>query len=191
LQETMESIMRNRELAETRMIQALREEVAAAERRVEEERSSHNAMKLAAREREVELEQRAIEATAALVKIQRTADDRASKAAEIEQKMALLEIECASLNQELQHMEARARLGQKKSSEDANQVMQVQALQEEVDRARQGQREAESKLSSLEASADAQKMRVELASMKRHVEHYSLQEHMELEKRYRELTDLL
>ncbi|RXH88551.1 hypothetical protein DVH24_000150 [Malus domestica] len=42
----------------------------------------------------------------------------------------------------------------------------VQAWQEEVDRARQGQRDAEGKLSFLE-------------------------EHMELEKRYRELTDLL
>ncbi|TQD87702.1 hypothetical protein C1H46_026706 [Malus baccata] len=34
-------------------------------------------------------------------------------------------------------------------------------------------------------------MRVEMASMKRDAEHYSRQEHMELGKRYRELTDLL
>ncbi|CDP03269.1 unnamed protein product [Coffea canephora] len=39
--------------------------------------------------------------------------------------------------------------------------------------------------------AEVQKMRVEMASMKRDAEHYSRQEHMELEKRYRELTDLL
>ncbi|KAM1431292.1 hypothetical protein ACFX2I_047259 [Malus domestica] len=39
--------------------------------------------------------------------------------------------------------------------------------------------------------AEVQKMRVEMASMKRDVEHYSRQEHMELRKRYRELTDLL
>ncbi|KAI3447028.1 hypothetical protein Pfo_003693 [Paulownia fortunei] len=189
LQASMESIMRNRELTETRMMQALREELAAAERRAEEERSAHNAAKLAAREREVELEQRAIEASAALARIQRTADDRASKAAELEQKVALLEVECGSLNQELQDMEARVRRGQKKSPEDANQAMQVQAWQEEVERARQGQREAESKLSSMEA--EVQKMRVEMAAMKRDAEHYSRQEHMELEKRYRELTDLL
>lgn len=36
-----------------------------------------------------------------------------------------LQVECANLNQELQDMEARARRGQKKSPEDANQVMQV------------------------------------------------------------------
>ncbi|PIN20595.1 Golgi integral membrane protein [Handroanthus impetiginosus] len=189
LQASMESIMRSRELTETRMMQALREELAAAERRAEEERSAHNSAKLAAREREVELEQRAIEASAALASIQRTADDRASKAAELEQKVALLEVECASLNQELQDMEARVRRGQKKSPEDANQAIQVQAWQEEVERARQGQREAESKLSSMEA--EVQKMRVEMAAMKRDAEHYSRQEHMELEKRYRELTDLL
>lgn len=189
LQASMESIMRSRELTETRMMQALREELAAAERRAEEERSAHNAAKLAAREREGELEQRAIEASAALAKIQRTADDRASKAAELEQKVALLEVECASLNQELQDMEARFRRGQKKTPEDANQAIQVQAWQEEVERARQSQREAESKLSSMEA--EVQKMRVEMAAIKRDAEHYSRQEHMELEKRYRELTDLL
>ncbi|XP_021900065.1 golgin candidate 1-like isoform X3 [Carica papaya] len=86
-------------------------------------------------------------------------------------------------------MEARARRGQKKSTEEANQIIQIQAWQEEVERARQGQRDAESKLSLLEA--EMQKIRVEMAAMKRDAEHYSRQEHMELEKRYRELTDLL
>ncbi|KAK9031628.1 hypothetical protein V6N11_055922 [Hibiscus sabdariffa] len=189
LQANMESIMRNRELTETRMMQALREELSSAERRAEEERAAHNATKLAAMEREVELEHRAVEASTALARIQRVADERTAKASELEQKLALLEVECASLNQELQDMEARARRGQKKAPEEANQLVQIQAWQEEVERARQGQRDAESKLSSLEA--EVQKMRVEMAAMKRDAEHYSRQEHMELEKRYRELTDLL
>ncbi|XWS26785.1 hypothetical protein CRYUN_Cryun26dG0060000 [Craigia yunnanensis] len=189
LQANMESIMRNRELTEMRMMQALREELTSAERRAEEERAAHNASKMAAMEREVELEHRAVEASTALARIQRVADERTTKAAELEQKVALLEVECASLNQELQDMEARARHGQKKPPEEANQMIQIQAWQEEVERARQGQRNAESKLSSLEA--EVQKMRVEMASMKRDAEHYSHQEHMELEKRYRELTDLL
>ncbi|XWS72083.1 hypothetical protein CRYUN_Cryun02cG0010100 [Craigia yunnanensis] len=191
LQANMESIMRNRELTETRMMQALREELASVERRAEEERAAHHATKMAAMEREVELEHRAVEASTALVRIQRIADERTTKAAELEQKVALLEVECTSLNQELQDMEARARRGQKKSPEEANQMVQMQAWQEEVERAHQGQRDAESKLSSLEASAEVQKMRVEMAAMKRDAEHYSRQEHMELEKRYRELTDLL
>ncbi|KAK8559076.1 hypothetical protein V6N13_098672 [Hibiscus sabdariffa] len=189
LQANMESIMRNRELTETRMMQALREELSSAERRAEEERAAHNATKMAAMEREVELEHRAVEASTALARIQRVADERTAKASELEQKLALLEVECASLNQELQDMEARARRGQKKAPEEANQMVQIQAWQEEVERARQGQRDAESKLSSLEA--EVQKMRVEMAAMKRDAEHYSRQEHMELEKRYRELTDLL
>ncbi|KAF3945163.1 hypothetical protein CMV_028435 [Castanea mollissima] len=189
LQASMESIMRNRELTETRMMQAMREELASAERRAEEERAAHNATKMAAMEREVELEHRAVDASSALARIQRIADERTAKVAELEQKVALLEVECASLNQELQDMEARVRRGQKKSPEEANQVIQMQAWQEEVERARQGQRDAESKLSSLEA--EVQKTRVEMAAMKRDAEHYSRQEHMELEKRYRELTDLL
>ncbi|XP_048227978.1 golgin candidate 1 isoform X2 [Ricinus communis] len=189
LQANMESIMRNRELTETRMMQALREELSSAERRAEEERAAHNATKMAAMEREVELEHRAVEASTALARIQRIADERTAKAAELEQKVALLEVECASLNQELQDMETRVRRGQKKSPEEANQVIQMQAWQEEVERARQGQRDAENKLSSTEA--ELQKMRVEMAAMKRDAEHYSRQEHMELEKRYRELTDLL
>ncbi|KAF5194454.1 Golgin candidate [Thalictrum thalictroides] len=189
LQANMESMMRSRELTETRMMQALREELASVERRAEEERAAHNATKMAAMEREVELEQRAVDSSTSLARMQRAVDERASKVAELEQKLALLEAESASLNQELQDMEARARRGQKKSTDEANQALQMQAWQEEVDRARQGQRDAESKLSSLEA--EMQKMRVEMAGMKRDAEHYSRQEHMELEKRYRELTDLL
>ncbi|KAL4317064.1 hypothetical protein AHAS_Ahas15G0347700 [Arachis hypogaea] len=189
IQVNMESMMRNRELTETRMMQALREELASAERRAEEEHAAHNATKMAAMEREVDLEQRAIESSTALARIQRIADERTAKATELEQKVALLEVECSSLNQELQDMEARLRREQKKSPEEANQVIQMQARQEELERARQGQREAENKLSSLEA--EFQKMRVEMAAMKRDAEHYSRQEHMELEKRYRELTDLL
>ncbi|XP_004513034.1 golgin candidate 1 [Cicer arietinum] len=189
LQANMESMMRNRELTETRMMQALREELASVERRAEEERAAHNATKMAAMEREVELEHRAVESSTALARIQRIADERTSKVTELEQKVALLEVECSSLNQELQDMEARLRREQKKSPEEANQIIQVQAWQEEVERARQGQREAENKLSSLEA--ELQKIRVEMAAMKRDAEHYSRQEHMELEKRYRELTDLL
>ncbi|CAE5991002.1 unnamed protein product [Arabidopsis arenosa] len=189
LQGDMESIMRNRELAETRMMQALREELATTERRAEEERSSHNATKMAAMERERELEHRAVDASTALVRIQRIADERTAKVADLEQKVALLEAECTSLNQELQDMEVRARRGQKKAPDEANQVIQIQAWQDEVDRARQGQRDAEEKLSSMEA--EMQKLRVEMAAMKRDAEHYSRQEHTELEKRYRELTDLL
>ncbi|KAB2035338.1 hypothetical protein ES319_D04G145800v1 [Gossypium barbadense] len=70
-------------------------------------------------------------------------------------------------------MEARFRRGQKKSPEEANQMLQMQAWKEEVERARQGQRDAESKLSSLEA--EVQKLRVEMAAMKRDAEHYSRQ----------------
>ncbi|KAI8021426.1 Golgin candidate 1 [Camellia lanceoleosa] len=155
-----------------------------SERRAEEERAAHNAAKMPAMEGEVELEHQALESSTALARIQRTADERTAKVAELE-----LKVECASLNQELQDMEARACCGQKKSPEDANQMIQMQAWQEEAERARQGQRDVESKLSSLEA--EVQKIRVEMSAMKRDAEHYSRQEHMELEKRYRELTDLL
>lgn len=189
LQANMDTIMRSRELSETRMMQALREELASTERRAEEERAAHNATKMTSVEREVELERRAVEASNALSRLQRTADESTSRASELEHKVALLEVECATLTQELQDMDARNRRGQKKSSEEANQILQMQAWQEEVERARQGQRDAEHKISSLEA--ELQKTRVEVAGMKRDAEHYSRQEHVELEKRYRELTDLL
>ncbi|XP_057545712.1 golgin candidate 1 isoform X2 [Amaranthus tricolor] len=189
MQANMETLMRNRELTETRMMQALKEELALAERWAEEERVAHNATKKAAMEREVELEHRAVDASTALARLQRMADERAVKAGELEQKVALLEAECASLSQELHDMEGCLRREQKKSPEDANQLIQIQTWQQEVERARQGQRDAEIKLSSLEA--ELQKMRIEMAAMKRDAEHYSRQEHMELEKRYRELTDLL
>ncbi|KAF3433907.1 hypothetical protein FNV43_RR25010 [Rhamnella rubrinervis] len=45
-QANMESMMRRRELTKTRMMQALREEQASAERRAEEEHAAHNASKM-------------------------------------------------------------------------------------------------------------------------------------------------
>ncbi|CAN6456683.1 unnamed protein product [Victoria cruziana] len=171
LQADMETVMRSRELSETRMMQALREELASAERKAEEEHAAHNATKMASLEREVEWERRAVEASTALSRLQRIADERTSKMLELDNKISMLEAECASLGQELNDVEARARRGQKKSPEEANKALQ--AWQEEAERARQGQREAESKLSSLEA--EMQKMRVELAGMRRDAEHYSRQ----------------
>ncbi|RYR68013.1 hypothetical protein Ahy_A03g014491 [Arachis hypogaea] len=191
-QANMESMMKNRDQIETRMMQAcrfspaLREELAFAERRAEEEHAAHNATKMAFMEKEVKLEHRAIEAATALARIQRIADERTLKATELEQKVVLLEVECAFLNQELQDIGDRVRREQKKSPEEAN-----QAWQEETERAYRSQREAENKISSIEATAELEKMRVEMAAMKRDAEHYSRQEHVELEKRYRELTDLL
>ncbi|XP_062112749.1 uncharacterized protein LOC133823912 [Humulus lupulus] len=55
----------------------------------------------------------------------RTSLERTAKAAELEQKMAPLEVGCANLNQELQDMEARVRRGQNKLPEEANQAIQV------------------------------------------------------------------
>ncbi|KAM1706163.1 hypothetical protein ACFX2K_028343 [Malus domestica] len=90
-----------------------------------------------------------------------------------------------------------ARQGKAAGEAETDASFKNQAWHEEVDRARQGQRDAKGKLFSLEVT-EVQKMRVEMASMKRDVEHYSrqvifsiLQEHMELRKSYRELTDLL
>ncbi|KAH0916970.1 hypothetical protein HID58_024630 [Brassica napus] len=61
------------------------------------------------------------------------------------------EVECTSLDQELQDMEVRARRGQTKSPDEPNQVTHIQAWQGEVDSARQAQRDAEKKLASMEA----------------------------------------
>ncbi|CAK7337483.1 unnamed protein product [Dovyalis caffra] len=171
-------------------ILALREELASAERRAEEERTAHNSTKMAAMEREVELEHRAIEASTVLARMQRIADERTAKAVELEQKVALLEVECASLNQELQDMEGLARRGQKKSPEEANQLIQGSSFSityNSIIYSRIAERERKDVIRCTEV----QKMRVEMAAMKRDAEHYSRQEHMELEKRYRELTDLL
>jgi hypothetical protein len=96
-------------------------------------------------------------------------------------------VECATLNQELQESQARQRREQKRPNEEAVQTAQV--WREEAERARQLQREADSKLSAMEA--EMQKLRVELASVKREADLGSLQAQSELEKRFRELTELL
>ncbi|XP_024535964.1 golgin-84 [Selaginella moellendorffii] len=185
VQAGMESIMKNREITETRMIQTLRLDLASAERRVEEERVAHSASRMAAVQREAELEQQMAESTTAVTRMQRIVDERSQKAFELEQKAAMLEVECATLNQELQKMELRARREQKKPSEEFSQS----AWREEAERARVAQREAETKLSILEA--ECQKLRVDLASAKQDFDVSSTQAHIELQKQYKEVMELL
>ncbi|XP_033130586.1 golgin candidate 1 isoform X1 [Brassica rapa] len=74
-----------------------------------------------------------------------------NQAALNEGKLSSLQVECTSLDQELQDMEVRARRGQTKSPDEPNQVTHIQAWQGEVDSARQAQRDAEKKLASMEA----------------------------------------
>ncbi|KAH9567200.1 hypothetical protein CY35_03G018200 [Sphagnum magellanicum] len=187
LQTTVEAMSKNRDMTETRMIQALRNELASAEHRVEEERMAHSATRHAAVERETELEQRMAESNSALMRMQKIVDERNQRVTDMEHKLAMLEVECATLNQELQESQARQRREQKRPNEEAVQTAQV--WREEAERARQLQREADSKLSAMEA--EMQKLRVELASVKREADLGSLQAQSELEKRFRELTELL
>ncbi|CAK9220678.1 unnamed protein product [Sphagnum jensenii] len=189
LQTTVEAMSKNRDMTETRMIQALRNELASAEHRVEEERMAHSATRHAAVERETELEQRMAESNSALMRMQKIVDERNQRVTDMEHKLAMLEVECATLNQELQESQARQRREQKRPNEEAVQTAQVQVWREEAERARQLQREADSKLSAMEAKM--QKLRVELASVKREADLGSLQAQSELEKRFRELTELL
>ncbi|CAM6061051.1 unnamed protein product [Sphagnum tenellum] len=65
-------------------------------------------------------------------------------------KCSQFQVECATFNQELQESQARQRWEQKWPNEEAVQTAQV--WREEVERAHQLQREADSKLSATEAS---------------------------------------
>ncbi|GKC25329.1 probable sucrose-phosphate synthase 2 [Tanacetum coccineum] len=76
----MESIMRNKELTEIRMMQ---EELESVERRAEEERNAHNATKMAAMEKEVELEHTALDSSIALAKIHAFYDANLSDISEV------------------------------------------------------------------------------------------------------------
>eukprot|EP00246_Nothoceros_aenigmaticus_P002760 TRINITY_DN13623_c0_g2_i1.p1 TRINITY_DN13623_c0_g2~~TRINITY_DN13623_c0_g2_i1.p1 ORF type:complete len:380 (+),score=96.30 TRINITY_DN13623_c0_g2_i1:44-1141(+) len=187
LQANSEAVTKNRDITETRVIQALREELVLADRRAEEERLAHNATRMAAVQRETELEQQMAESTAALMRMQRVVDERTQRAADMEQKVVVLEVDCATLNQELQQMDARFKREQKRPSEDAAQ--NLNAWREEAERARYARREAENKLVAMEA--ETQKLRVELASTKQDIDRSSSQAQAELEKRFRELTELL
>eukprot|EP00271_Cylindrocystis_brebissonii_P001340 TRINITY_DN11619_c0_g1_i1.p1 TRINITY_DN11619_c0_g1~~TRINITY_DN11619_c0_g1_i1.p1 ORF type:complete len:803 (+),score=219.44 TRINITY_DN11619_c0_g1_i1:127-2535(+) len=188
-QANSEVISKNRDLTEARMIQALREELASVERRFEDERIAHAASRQSTAQREIDLEQRVTESVAALSRMQRMVDERTQKAADLEDKISLLEVECASLNQEVQSMEAKMRREPKRGGEDSSMTAQVQAWRDEVERARHMQHEAEGKQAAMEA--ETQKLRVALEARNRELDSASVQAHVELEKRFRELTEVL
>lgn len=189
LQADAEVFAKSRDVSEARMIQALREELSAAERRFEDERAAHGSTRQSATQREIELEQRMTESTAGLTRMQRVVDERTQKTLDLEEKISLLEVECATLNQELQEGEARWKREHKRPTDEPYMAAQVNAWKEEAERARHIQHETEGKLTAMEA--ETQKLRVELEARKRETESSSVQAHTELEKRFRELTELL
>jgi TolA-binding protein len=83
----------------------------------------------AAVERETELEQRMAESNSALMRMQKIVDERNQRVTDMEHKLAMLEVECATLNQELQESQARQRREQKRPNEEAVQTAQVQVYE--------------------------------------------------------------
>ncbi|GAQ80374.1 Golgi autoantigen [Klebsormidium nitens] len=191
LQANSEALTRGRDMTESKMVQALREELTTVEKRLDEERAAHTSSRQAAAARETELENSMSESTTALARMQRTVDERNQKVADMEHKVSMLEVECSTLNQELQEAEARMRreYTRANSVESDAQTQQINAWREEAERARRAQREAENKFSDLEA--EAQKLRVETAALRREHDSSSVQAQAALEKRFRELTELL
>ncbi|KAJ7299177.1 hypothetical protein O6H91_10G031300 [Diphasiastrum complanatum] len=185
LQADMEAIGKNRDMTETRMIQALREELASGEQRAEEERAAHSATRTAAVERETQLEHQVAEAISALMRMQGMVDEKTQKATDLEHKLSVLEVECATLNQQIQEKEVRAWRDQKRQSEE---ILQ-NAWREESERARKVQRDSEAKIVTLEA--ECQKLRVELTSVKRDCNQSSMKANAEMERHLNELTELL
>jgi uncharacterized coiled-coil protein SlyX len=83
----------------------------------------------AAVERETELEQRMAESNSALMRMQKIVDERNQRVTGMEHKLAMLEVECATFNQELQESQARQRREQKRPNEEAVQTAQVQVYE--------------------------------------------------------------
>ncbi|CAI5508442.1 unnamed protein product [Closterium sp. Naga37s-1] len=191
LQASSEALSKNRDSTEARMIQALREELAAAERRCDDEHAAHLVTRQEAAARELELEQQVAEGVAALSRMQRAVEERTQRVSSLEEKISVLEMECSSLNSELQAHDDKAKrdLRRPVTADDPSVLAQVQAWKEESERARQLLREAEGKLAGSEA--EVQKLRVEVEAHKRDADSSSLQANAEMEKRFKELTELL
>lgn len=90
------------------MIAALRDEVATAERRLEEEQSSHADARRRFVAREAELEANASEGAAALTGMQRALEERSRRAAAAEECAAALEAETAALAGSLSALQEQA-----------------------------------------------------------------------------------
>eukprot|EP00850_Spirogloea_muscicola_P012373 SM000079S22491 [mRNA] locus=s79:517709:524303:+ [translate_table: standard] len=190
LQATAEVLTRTRDMSEARIIQALREELISAEQRVEEERLAHVATRQDAVGRENDLEQQLTENVAALTRMQRSLEDRASKNQDLEQRITMLESDCAALNEELQKADARLKREQKRPSEDAGSSIQASCF------LLLSYKHGKKRLNELGKPNGRQRApmfrwRVELAASKRDIDSGSAQAQGELEKKFRELTELL
>eukprot|EP00899_Mesostigma_viride_P029520 jgi/Mesvir1/9753/Mv12213-RA.1 len=191
-----DAMMRDRDVAQTHVVASLREELSGAERRVEEERQAHATTQQEAHHRESELEMRLAENVAALVAMQRTLQEKSDRLVLMEQRASMLEVECATVNQELAAAEAdlrreRQQRGNASLADDSGNA-QLVFWKEECDKLKRALREAESAKATSET--ESQKLRADLQAAKQDVEEaqeQAQQSTAELEKRFRELTELL
>mmetsp|Transcript_11547 Transcript_11547/g.36522 ORF Transcript_11547/g.36522 Transcript_11547/m.36522 type:complete len:377 (-) Transcript_11547:117-1247(-) len=184
-------LLRGRAASERSMLASLRDELASCERRLEEERGSHAATRQEAAGREMALENAVEESNSALAGLQKMYDERAEKAAVVERRMGALEAEGARLEDALAGAEARLKREQDKASSASREEIesQVAAWKGEATSLRKLLEDSEAARDA--AEADVRSARGEVDSARAEAAASSGQANDELEKRFRELTEVL
>mmetsp|Transcript_34977 Transcript_34977/g.82937 ORF Transcript_34977/g.82937 Transcript_34977/m.82937 type:complete len:811 (+) Transcript_34977:165-2597(+) len=137
VQNTTEELLRERQTSESRLVAALREQLAEAEQKLDDERAAHSTTRKAAASRQEQLEANLSESATELAALQRAVDERALRVSGLESHIAVLEDEQEQLSARLRRAEetaAREKARADANSDDALEA-QVEAWKEEADKA--------------------------------------------------------
>ncbi|KAL3143881.1 hypothetical protein ABBQ32_003696 [Trebouxia sp. C0010 RCD-2024] len=189
LENTNALLIQEQQVSEGRIIAALRDEVTAAEVRLEEERAAHTSTQRAAAAREQALQSSMADGGSALGSMQRLVEERTQQALTAQQALMQLQQDHARLSANLQTAQEQA--ASRQGSESMEAQMQLQA---EVDRWQQESNELSTALREAQAGREQAEVHLErlqgsLQDLQRHNQDRG--NYDELQTRFKEVTELL
>eukprot|EP00873_Tetraselmis_striata_P027169 jgi/Tetstr1/447433/TSEL_003693.t2 len=191
LQETTEELLRERQTSEGRLVAALRDQVAEAEHRLDEERAAHALTRKAAASRHEQLEADLSESASDISGLHRSLEERSGKIAELESHVVMLEEEHEQTAAKLRRAEETASREKARAEANSNDALeaQVEAWKEEAEKGRKNALDLEGEKSELQA--DNSRLARQVEELEALVRDARGAADSDLARRHKEVTELL
>ncbi|KAL0037207.1 hypothetical protein WJX79_006059 [Trebouxia sp. C0005] len=189
LEATNTLLIQEQQVSEGRIVAALRDEVTAAEVRLEEERAAHTSTQRTAAAREQSLQSSMADGGSALASMQRLVEERTQQASTAQQALIQLQQEHAHLTAHMRTLQDQAASRQDSASVEAQLELQAEADRWRQENLQTAESLRESQVARDQAQEQVERLQGMLRDLQRHAQDRSSYD--ELQERFKEVTELL
>ncbi|DBA88229.1 TPA: hypothetical protein ACH3X1_016587 [Trebouxia sp. C0004] len=189
LEATNTLLIQEQQVSEGRIVAALRDEVTAAEMRLEEERAAHTSTQRTAAAREQSLQSSMADGGSALASMQRLVEERTQQASTAQQALMQLQQDHAHLTAHMHSLQHLAPPRPDSASVEAQLELQAEADKWRQESVQTGESLRESQVACDQAQEQVERLQGMLRDLQRHAQDRSSYD--ELQERFKEVTELL